>query len=159
MYSCQHLKFQLLQISFSQDLPCWTALTMCLHGWVTCQHVLCLYTSAPQHKVSPLNLESWSAPSNKPKISLQNFSPEIQNCSACLVWPFIQDFQALSSPKKATDMVEEMSKNSRQGKKRYHKRDKPSSLSWESKSATYYQMQSAHMRTRVMQTHRSKLFL
>lgn len=55
-------------------------------------------------------------------------------------------------------MVEEMSKNSGQtDRKRYHKRDKPAILSWESKSATYYQTQFSHIRTQIMQRHRLKL--
>lgn len=48
----------------------------------------------------------------------------------CLVRPFIQDFQTLGNPVRAIDMVEEMSKNSRQtDRKRYHKSDEADTLS------------------------------
>lgn len=107
---------------FPQDLPDWNTWPVCT-SWAMCQHVLCLYTSILQREMSPVHLQSWSAPSSKPNISIQNSShQDTELFCTCLVWPFIQDFQTSGSPTQAIDMVEEMSKYSRQTKKVSQKR-------------------------------------
>lgn len=160
MYSCQHLKFQLLQIPFSSGfamLNCIDSLSALAEQRVNmcCAFTHQLYSIRWAHwtwKVGlPLAIKlkyPYKTPHLRYRIVLQMFSVA-----------FYLGFTGIEQPKKVLHGWRDVKKIPDRGKKtRYHKRDKSSSLSRESKSATYHKMQSAHMRTQVMQRHRPKSF-
>lgn len=165
MSSCQHLKFQMLQLPhfsllFLPDCNAWPCVCT---TWAKYQHVLCLCTSPLQSEMSPVHFQSWSAHSSKPDVSLQNSSHlgyriVLQHVKCGLLsrisrhWVVQLEVQT---------WLKRHKENSRQTEKAITKAMKQPLfhvVAWEGKFATYYLMQSWQLRTQLMQRHQLKLF-
>lgn len=155
MYPCQHLKFQLLQIPFFLRI-CHTE----LHDPVSALaeqrvNMCCAFT----HQLYSIRWAQWTGKVGLPLAINLKYPHKTSHLRYRIVLhmfsvAFNPGFPGIEQLKKIywhgwRDVREFQTET-----KRYHNRHKPSSLSRESKSATYYQMQPAQMRTRVMQRHR-----
>lgn len=72
-----------------QDSPEWNAWPCVCTQWEACQHLLCLYTSAPLAEMIWVHLQTWTAPSRKLNIPIQNHSHLKYRLFLCMsvVWP------------------------------------------------------------------------